>query len=496
MGVHACGGRRGGVGLRPFLPIRRTNPQIRDAALTAYPAEQEVTCRRLLSLEKVRLRFHCGTSQEIAERLRGARANHLLCDRRIGERIGGRAIEAAHAGGTGFSLWCGGAPQFPIVPRQSQRRSPVFPVRCPEVVPRPQHARVMVDVRPRLKAYPGQHIAGVGRPADIDHGAGQALNVAVEHDPGARHGFAGRPIDDVTTGDGSRSGQEAARNQAAESRDFAFVAQRVAAAAIPKWMRCEALPAQYIRLEHAVILVHVENGPQEARYFAQLGLGYRRDQRATPFKANTDLSLPTLVLSTVSSIVNLTPNSSSQPIMSFTCARLSHCGMLSGESASVRVSLSLSKASRKICCRRRSIRVTAYSTLNRNRERTKTLDLATHLVEGRRSPGGIEIELARQRRLVDGRRVCFARKHVSVQPLFRTSDRLWIRWGGQVWPQASIARNRFGRSYEPVLELSLCENHSDWPPVAGSASGPIQEHRRQLFRTIVVAVDDDQHYAR
>src|ERR1039458_5776404 len=235
-------------------------------------------------------------------------------------------------------------------------------------------------------------------------------------------------------------------------------------------MRGEALPPQHIRLEHAVALAHAENGPQEAHHIAKLGLGYRRDQRATPLEASTALS--------------------------FTCARLSHCGMVSGENESDRVSLSFSKASRKICCRRRSIRVTAYSTLNRNRERTKTLDLATHLVEGRRSPGGIEIELARQRRLVDGRRVCFARKHVSVQPLFRTSDRLWIRWGGQVWPQASIARNRFGRSYEPVLELSLCENHSDWPPVAGSASGPIQEHRRQLFRTIVVAVDDDQHYAR
>src|ERR1017187_6135345 len=99
MGVHACGGRRGGVGLSPFLPIRRTNPQIRDAALTAYPAEQEVTCRRLLVLEKVRLRFHCGTSQEIAERLRGARANHLLCGRRMGEWMGGGALVGGGGGG-------------------------------------------------------------------------------------------------------------------------------------------------------------------------------------------------------------------------------------------------------------------------------------------------------------------------------------------------------------------------------------------------------------
>src|ERR1035438_8481636 len=129
-------------------------------------------------------------------------------------------------------------------------------------------------------------------------------------------------------------------------------------------MRGEALPPQHVRLEHAVALAHAENGPQEAHHIAKLGLGYPRDnpatplQTATPFKASTALSFSTLVLSTVSSIVNLTPNSSSQPIMSLTCARLSHCGMVSGESESDRVSLSFSKASRKICCRRRSIRVT------------------------------------------------------------------------------------------------------------------------------------------
>jgi hypothetical protein len=33
-------------------------------------------------------------------------------------------------------------------------------------------------------------------------------------------------------------------------------------------MRGEALPAQYISLEHAVILAHGENGPQEAHHFA------------------------------------------------------------------------------------------------------------------------------------------------------------------------------------------------------------------------------------
>src|ERR1022692_2170618 len=363
-------------------------------------------------------------------------------------------------------------------------------------MPWPQHARVAVSLGPHLKAYLRQHLAGVAGPADIDHRAGQALYVPVEHDAGPRHGFAGRPIDDVTTGDRSRSGQEAARNQAAESRDFAFVPQRVAAAAFPEWMRGEALPPQHVRLEHAVALAHAENGPQEAHHIAKLGLGYRRDQRATPFKASTALSFSTLVLSTVSSIVNLTPNSSSQPIMSLTCARLSHCGMVSGENESDRVSLSFSKASRKICCRRRSIRVTAYSTLNRNRESTETFDLATHFVEGRRSPSGIEIELARQRRLVDGFRVPSTRRHSLLQPPFGVADGFRVGWGYPISPQPRVAGYRFGSGYEPTLELTFCEYHSDWPPAAGSARGPIQEHRRQLFRTVVVAVDDDQHYAR
>src|ERR1019366_4591665 len=350
--VRACSGRSGGVSLRPVLPVRRTNPQIRDAALATNPAQQEVTSRRVVALQQIRIDFGRGASQKIVERLGSARANHLLRNRRIGKRPGGRAIEAIHAphsqGATGGLR----GTQFPVIPRQSQRRFPVFLMGLPEVTPRLQHARVVVDVRPFLKAYLRQHLAGVAGPADIDHRASQALDVPVEHDASPRHSFAGRPIDDVATADRSRSGQEAARNQATESRDFAFVPQRVAAAALPEWMRGEALPPQHIRLEHAVTLTNAENGPQEAHDIAKLGLGYRRDQRPTPLEASTALSFPTLVLSTVSSIVNLTPNSSSQPIMSLTCARLSHSGMVSGERLSVRVSLSFSKASRKICWRR------------------------------------------------------------------------------------------------------------------------------------------------
>src|SRR5580658_2123538 len=92
--VLACGGCGRGVCLRPCLPVRRANPQVRDAALTAYPAEQEVSCRRLRALQKVCLDFRRGTIQEITERLRSARTDHLAGYGWIGKRFGGRAIEA------------------------------------------------------------------------------------------------------------------------------------------------------------------------------------------------------------------------------------------------------------------------------------------------------------------------------------------------------------------------------------------------------------------
>src|SRR5277367_2144177 len=106
------------------------------------------------------------------------------------------------------------------------------------------------------------------------------------------------------------------------------MAKRITAASFPKRMRRKTLPPQHIFLEHAVVLANAENSPQEAHRLAQLGLGYRRDQRPTPLPASTAFRSATLVLSTVSSIVNFTPNSSSQPMMSFTCARLSHAGMV------------------------------------------------------------------------------------------------------------------------------------------------------------------------
>src|SRR5579862_5898732 len=219
----------------------------------------------------------------------------------------------------------------------------------PEMSPRSHYARVMVQLRAHLKAHPWQHPAGFVCPADVDHGARQPLYVFVEHEPGAGYALTGGPVDHVATWHCPRSGQEPAWHEAAKSRDVPFVAERVAPAAFPEWVRCEALPAEHVRIEHAVALAHAENRSQEVDHFFQFGLGYRRDQRPTPLEASTAFSFPTLLLSTVSSILNFTPNSSSQAIMSLTCARLSHSGMVSGESPSERTSLSFSMASRKIC---------------------------------------------------------------------------------------------------------------------------------------------------